>query len=250
MDFKGIQIDLQTQSIIHVVRLKELFREYILYGGYPKIVLEKRIASKEKYLGQIVNTYLKRDIHDLAEIKQVQKFNRMLKLLAERSGNLLNIAEISQTCGLARETVENYLFILENTYIIKLMPVFSHSSKIEVVKTPKIFFYDTGLLQTIWLRNLTGNILGNMFETSVFSQLVKKFGADKLYFWRTKRGQEIDFVVQNKQEILPFEAKLNFRNAKRGAIESFQRKYKVNSGAIVGLNGKKNTSGDFWPWEI
>ena len=121
MDFKEIQIDLKTKSAFHETALKELYKEYILYGGYPKIVLEKRIASKEKYLGQIVNTYLKRDIHDLAEIKQVQKFNRMLKILAERSGNLLNIAEISQTCGLARETVENYLFILENTYIIKLL---------------------------------------------------------------------------------------------------------------------------------
>src|SRR3989338_4888060 len=154
LDFKEIKIDLKTKSAFHETALKELYKEYILYGGYPKIVLEKRIASKEKYLGQIVNTYLKRDIHDLAEIKQVQKFNSMLKILAERSGNLLNIAEISQTCGLARETVENYLFILENTYIIKLLPVFSHSSRIEVVKTPKIFFYDTGLLQTVWLRNL------------------------------------------------------------------------------------------------
>ena len=250
LDFKEIQIDLKTKSAFHETALKELYKEYILYGGYPKIVLEKRIASKEKYLGQIVNTYLKRDIHDLAEIKQVQKFNRMLKILAERSGNLLNIAEISQTCGLARETVENYLFILENTYIIKLLPVFSHSSRIEVVKTPKIFFYDTGLLQTVWLRNLTGNILGNMFETSVFSQLIKKFGGDKLYFWRTKRGQEIDFVVDEGHEFLPIEAKLNFRNAKRQAIESFSQKYKVNAGTIVGLEGEKKTPQDLWPWEI
>jgi len=250
LDFKGIQIDLQTKSAIHASRLKELFREYILYGGYPKIVLEDEIARKEKYLGQIVNTYLKRDIHDLAQIKQVQKFNRMLKLLAESSGNLLNIAEISQTCGLARETVENYLFILENTYIIKLLPVFSYKAKVEVVKTPKIFFYDTGLLQTVWLRNLTGNILGNMFETSVFSQLIKKYQVDKIYFWRTKRGQEIDFVVLNKQEILPIEAKLNFRHVNRSALITFCRKYKVKQGAVVGLEGEKKTAQDLWPWEI
>ena len=118
------------------------------------------------------------------------------------------------------------------------------------VKTPKIFFYDTGLLQTVWLRNLTGNILGNMFETSVFSQLIKKFGGDKLYFWRTKRGQEIDFVVDEGHEFLPIEAKLNFRNAKKQAIESFSQKYKVNAGTIVGLEGEKKTPQDLWPWEI
>ncbi len=248
--FKEIQIDLKTESEFHKERLKEHYQEYVLYGGYPKIVLEESIEKKEKYLGQIVNTYLKKDIRDLAEIKQIKKFNNMLRILASQSGNLLNIAEIGKVCGLARETVENYLFILENTYIIKLLPVFSQSMRVEVVKTPKIFFYDTGLMQILWLKGLTGNILGNMFETSVFSEMVKKIGGEFVYFWRTKKGQEIDFIFNKKGQILPIEAKINFHQANAETLHSFCQKYDISAFKIVGLKGEKRSISDIFPWEI
>ncbi len=249
--FKKIEIDLEKlSSPVHLEKARAAYQEYLLYGGYPKVVLENSLEKKEKYLLQIVQTYIERDIRDLAGIKNLKKFNQLLRLLASQSGQLLNIASLAAVSGLARETVENYLFILENTYIIKLLPVFSRSAKVEVVKAPKIFFYDTGLMQILWLRNLTGNILGGMFETGLFAQLVKKYGADKLYFWRTKNQTEVDFILEDKGRLVPFEAKLSFRNAKNGALSSFQNRYQSADGKIVGLFGQKTKNHHFFPWEI
>jgi len=98
-----------------IAELQSLYLEFALYGGYPKIVLTDDLRIKEKYLQQIIDTYIRKDIRDLAEIKDVNKFNQMVEMLASQSGNLLNMAEISNTCNLARQTVERYLFLLEQT---------------------------------------------------------------------------------------------------------------------------------------
>lgn len=103
------------------------------------------IEMKEKYLQQIVDTYVKKDIRDLASIRDITKFNKLLRVLAGQSGQLLNITELANTAQLAKQTIEDYLFILENTYIINLLQTFSRNIRSELFKTPKLFFYDTGL---------------------------------------------------------------------------------------------------------
>ena len=145
--------------------LQALYLEYALYGGYPKIVLTAEKDRKEKYLQQIIDTYVRKDIRDLAEIRDVSGFNRLLEVLASQSGNLLNIAELSNTCDLARQTIERYLFILEQTYILRLVRPFSRNLRSEVSKTPKVFYYDTGLMQMIWLKRLQTELLGPSLKT-------------------------------------------------------------------------------------
>ena len=129
--------------------LKALFVEYALFGGYPKIVLTPEADMKERYLQQIIDTYVRKDIRDLAEIRDVTKFNRLLEALASQSGNLLNIAELSNTCALARPTVERFLFLLEQTYVIRLVRPFSRNLRAEISKMPKVFLCDTGLMQML-----------------------------------------------------------------------------------------------------
>ena len=90
-------------------------------------------------------------------------------LLAAQSSNLLNIAELSNTCDLSRPTVERYLFLLEQTYVIKIVRPYSRNLRAELTKTPKIFLCDTGLMQMLWLKRLQQEVLGPVFETSVFS---------------------------------------------------------------------------------
>ena len=99
-----------------IEELKALFKEYILYGGYPKIVLTAEVSMKEKYLQQIIDTYVKKDIRDLADIKDIDKFNKLIETLASQSGQQLNIAELSGTTKIAKPTIEKYLFIMENTH--------------------------------------------------------------------------------------------------------------------------------------
>ncbi len=120
--------------------LKELFTEFILFGSYPRIALISGKEKKERYLWQIIDTYLKKDIRDLAEIREVEKFNKLLETLSSQTGKLLNVEELSNTCGLAKQTIERYLFILEQTYVIRLVKPFFKNLRSELFKTPKAYF--------------------------------------------------------------------------------------------------------------
>lgn len=230
--------------------LKGLFKEYVLYGGYPKIALTPEIGKKEKYLQQIIDTYIKKDIRDLADIKDINKFNKLLEILSSQSGGLLNITELSNTCGIAKQTTERYLFILENTYIIRLARPYSRNIRSEISKTPKIYFYDTGLMQMLWLKGLQKEIIGNVFETSIFAEMVKKRGRENVFYWRTKDKKEIDFILRIKNKVLPVEVKLNFARFNPAAINYFNGKYGIKNYKVVGLNGELKNNFYAYPWEV
>jgi predicted AAA+ superfamily ATPase len=230
--------------------LRNQFKEYALYGGYPKIVLTPELDKKERYLQQIIDTYVKKDIRDLANVKDLDKFNKLLEALSSQSGQLLNIAELSNTVNIAKQTVEKYLFILENTYIIRLVRPFSGNLRSELFKTPKIFFYDTGLMQMLWLRSLPKELMGNVFETSVFSELVKKYGKEAVYYWRTKDRKEIDFVLKDRKGTLPIEVKLRFEQFKPAAMTYFMTQYKGRNYKVIGLTGAPRDGHQVYPWDI
>jgi predicted AAA+ superfamily ATPase len=237
------------------IELQTLYTEFVLYGGYPKIVLTQETDVKEKYLQQIIDTYIRKDIRDLAEIKDVNKFNRLLEALASQSGNLLIISELSNTCGLARDTIERYLFLLEQTYILRLVRPFSRNIRSELFKTPKVFFYDTGLMQMLWLKRLQKEILGPVFETSVFTELVKRYGKDQVHYWRTQDKREIDFVVKLQDALLPLETKLQFPRAIPAVLSTFVAAYPSGNNSVpgyrlVGLQGKPAEDGMVFPWQL
>jgi predicted AAA+ superfamily ATPase len=230
--------------------LKALYEEYVLFGGYPKIVLAGDVKIKEKYLQQIIDTYIKKDIRDLAGIKDVNKFNRLVEALASQSGQLLNVFELSNTCNIAKPTVENYLFLLEQTYVVKSVRPFSGNLRSELSKTPKIFFYDTGLMQMLWLKELPKEVIGQVFETSIFAELVKKYGSQRVAYWRTTDKKEIDFVLKKGKSYLPLEVKLNFAQFKASPIKYFKEKYHISEHRVVGLHGKVKDKQCIYPWQL
>ncbi len=230
--------------------LKSLFREYVLYGGYPRIVLTPEVEKKERYLQQIVDTYVRKDIRDLAGVKDIDKYNKLLEALAAQSGQILNVAELANTTRISVPTVEKYLFIMENTYVIKLVRPFSRNIRSELFKQPKLFFYDTGLLQMLWLKGLQREIIGSVFETAVFSELIKKYPADSVYYWRTKDKKEIDFILNVRNELLPIEVKLNFEQFSPTAIRYFIQRYQIDQFRVVGLNGTPKDERFIYPWGV
>lgn len=249
--FKNYYFDKSKKSTTKKINeLKSLFKLYVLYGGYPKIVLTEEVDLKEKYLQQIIDTYVRKDIRDLAEIKEIDKFNKLIEVLAAQSGQLLNIAELSNTCNLSKETVEKYLFILENTYIVKLVRPFHKNIRSELFKTPKIFFYDSGLMQMLWLKNLPKEIIGSVFETSIFGELVKKYSRENILYWRTKDKKEIDFIAKDRNGIIPIEVKLNFGSFRFGHMKYFIKQYQNKKYLVIGLRGDKNQKQFYYPWEI
>jgi len=227
-----------------------LFDEYVIFGGYPAVALEPSIKIKEKLLQQIIDTYIKKDIGELGNIKEIDKFNKLVEALASQSGQMLNVAELSDTCDITKQTIEKYLFILENTYIVKLVRPYSRKLRSELFKTPKIYFYDTGLEQMLWLKSLPHEIIGHVFETSIFSELVKKFGHNNIYYWRTMDKKEIDFILKVKNSILPIEAKVNFAQFNKTAVNYFISRYKLKHYKIVGLKGVPKNEHYIYPWDL
>jgi len=230
--------------------LRGLFREYVLFGGYPRIVLTPETERKEKYLQQIIDTYVKKDIRDLADIKDIDKFNKLLETLASQSGQQINITELSNTTRIAKQTIEKYIFIMENTYIIKLVRPFSRNIRSELFKLPKIYFYDTGLMQMLWLKGLQKEIIGNVFETAIFAELAKKYTHNAVSYWRTKDGKEIDFILKVKNQILPVEAKLNFGQFNPSAVQYFNKHYGIDNYRVAALNGKPENKFYIYPWDL
>jgi len=235
---------------IKINELISLYNEYVISGGYPAVALEPAIKIKEKLLQQIIDTYIKKDISELGNIKEIDKFNKLAEVLASQSGRMLNIAELSNTCGITKQTIEKYLFILENTYIIKLVRPYSRNLRSELFKTPKIYFYDTGLAQMLWLKSLPKEIIGHIFETSVFSELVKKFGHKNIYYWRTMDKKEIDFILNVKNDLLPIEAKINFGQFNKTAVNYFISHYQLKKYKIVGLKGVLKNEHYIYPWDL
>lgn len=221
--------------------LRDLYIEYIIFGAYPAVVLEKKIEIKSYILKQIINTYIKKNIRDLANIREINKFNQLIKVLASQSGNLLNILELSNTLNLSQQTVENYIFILENTYIIKIVYPFHKNIRSELSKMPKLYFEDTGLMNLLANKRFLEQITGQLFENSVYSELRKNIEVENINFWRTNIGQEVDFIIEEKN-IMPIEVKLRFVNKKLSSLKYFMDKYCIEIRYVCALEKGENAN--------
>jgi len=254
LTFKGVSFLPEiTPTEIKTQELRALYLEYALFGGYPKIVLTPELERKERYLQQIIDTYVRKDIRDLAEIRDISRFNRLLEVLASQSGSLLNVSELSNTCDLSRPTIERYLFMLEQTYILRLVRPFSRNLRSEVFKTPKIFFYDTGLMQMLWLKRLQSELLGPVFETSLFAELAKRTRVDDITYWRTVEKKEIDFIVKRPEGPLPLEVKSQFPRIVLPVFKSFWQTDALDASTpyyLIGLYGEPSSPQMIYPWQL
>lgn len=254
LTFKNFNYNLKTEDEIIIKELRELFLEYIFYGSYPRIALENSIEIKEYLLKQIINTYLKKDIKDLTKIPDINKFNRLLKIIASQSGSLLNVLELSNTCNITRQTLENYLMILENTYIIRLIFPYSRNIRSELTKMPKIYFEDLGIKHLLEKGAFPQVLEGNDLETAVYSLLRKKIDSENIHFWRTKEKQEIDFIIETPQKLLAYEIKSNVRNKDRLIFSKFKKYYPNVKTFLIGLNFidklKLKEINFLYPWQI
>ncbi|MBS9775127.1 ATP-binding protein [Candidatus Gracilibacteria bacterium] len=224
--------------------IKFFYEEFCKFGAYPKVVLANDMTVKKEYLKQIYSTYIEKDIRDIGKIRQVEKFNNLLKVLANQSGNIVNFSEISNTLGITIKTLNEWLFLLENTFVIKIIKPFSTNLRGEITKMPKIFFIDNGLRN--FIENDFENITGNSFENSFFNYIHNAYKAEKINFYRTADKKEIDFILDK----IPYELKLSYNGKKLIALDYFQNKYdKV--GNVICLKKSTNPNYNvFFPWEV
>jgi predicted AAA+ superfamily ATPase len=178
-----------------------LLLEYLTYGGYPAVVLEKDREEKKILLNELKNAYLRRDIIESGVDKEA-KFLILIQLLADQIGNLVNSKELGNTIGLDNKTVKRYIYILEKCFHIDMLKPFHRNKRKELTKMPKIFFNDIGLRNAIlgkFDNPMYRNDKGALLENFIYNQLRIKHHQYRnlnIKYWRTADGNEVDFVIE------------------------------------------------------
>ena len=179
--------------------------EMIFKGFYPQLHAENIKISA--FFNNYIETYVSKDVRLIKNISNLSSFNTFIKLCANRTGQLLNLQSLANDCGITQNTVKSWISILESSFILRrVYPYYKNFNK-RLVKSPKIYFYDTGLLCSLLsikkVEDLAFHALkGFIFENLIFSEIEKYFfnQGEKapLYFWRDKTGHEIDFLIEGK----------------------------------------------------
>jgi len=200
LNYKNINLSLPFEKKLKFESeiYQHLFNEFLLFGGYPGVVKLDKPEDKIQLLDEIYRSYVQKDISDFLKVHDIIGFNRLLQMLAAQNTGLLNTNELSKLTGITRYYIEQYLHFLEETYIIqRLRPYFKNLGK-TVIKTPKIYFIDTGIYNTVFkqFQNINNRIdSGQIVENFVFSELIKSINIDNIWFYRTNTGSEVDFIL-------------------------------------------------------
>lgn len=212
--------------------IKSHFTDYLLFGGYPRVVLEEDRDVKIKLLKDIYYTYALKDIKNISNLSDDFKLNNLIKSLALQIGNVINYKELSSISNLDYITLKKIINLLNKTYICKEIPPFYKNKRTELIKSKKIYFYDLGLRNAVLNTfNLQSNDIGFIKENFIFSELIKN--SIDLKYWRTNNGAEVDFIIEKGYNIYPLEVKNNLKNANISrSYLSFISKYNPKEGFL------------------
>jgi hypothetical protein len=190
------------------------FEPLLLKGFYPRLY-DKKIAP-EDYYPYYIQTYLERDVRQIKNITDLNAFNRFLKLCAGRIGQLVNLSALGQETGITHSTIKAWISLLEASYILFLLYPHHHNFSKRLVKSPKLYFFDTGLacsllgitqtkqIETHYLR---GSIFENMVISDIFKSYTNKGQEPPVTFWRDKTGHEIDLIIDTGNVLQTLEIK-------------------------------------------
>lgn len=210
-------------------QLSSLLEEQMVFGGYPEAIVT---AQKEEYLLNLVSDYLLKDVFQSTLIKSPDKVKKLLMLLAYQVGSEVSISELATNLAISRVTVEKYIDLLERSFVIFRLPAFSSNLRKEIVKSTKIFFWDTGirnaLLKDFNFSNSRSDI-GSLWENWVIAEFAKKNllegQPNNLYFWRTMSGSEVDLVIKGSNTFKSFEIK--WSKTKVANSKAFTNRYDI-----------------------
>lgn len=188
--------------------------DLIFHGLYPPIY-DRKVPPSSWYSDYIM-TYLERDVRQLLQVQNLNTFRRFVQMCAARTGQLLNLSSLANDCGITHNTAKAWISTLEASYILFLLPPHFQNFGKRLTKSPKLYFYDTGLVCA--LLNIqssqplnTHAMRGALFETWVVSELIKhRFNQglhSNLYFWRDSQGHEVNVLIDRGEHLVPIEIK-------------------------------------------
>lgn len=194
----------------------ELVKASILMGGYPRPLLMKSPGARRTWFDSYRKTYIERDLMELTHLAHLPEFGRLLTLLALRTGEIINVAELSRSTTIAATTLRRDLDILQQTFQLRLLPPYAGNAGRALFRTPKLYFSDTGMACHLaaldrWKDLERQDRVGPLLETWVENQLRRLLSAaterTNLWYFRTRTGQEVDFLLERGGQVVGVEVK-------------------------------------------
>ena len=212
-------VNLQPLSAHELDRVNRLtsVEDYISTGGFPALYADKDINRRHWYPSYI-STYLERDVRNIMHVGSLRDFNRFLRAAAIRTAQTLSFADLARDVGVAPNTIKAWISVLEASHMIQLLEPYHRSLGKRLVKSPKLYFLDTGLAAHLmglysWQDIANSPMAGALWETYAYSQIQRHLLSQginnpPLYYWRTKDGREVDFIIEKGGQFTAIEAKL------------------------------------------
>lgn len=209
IDFIENGQDMTVKEDIWAGDFTHFFEEFVIFGGYPEVIKTEDIETKRIILKNIYDTYITKDIIELLKIKDISTFRTLVNLLGNQIGNLLNYNSIASDSGAYFRQLKQYMSILEETFIIRLIKPYFRNKATELKKNPKVYCVDTGLrnytinnFNRLDIRADTGALVENVVLFSFFLR-----EGWNIKYWRTVGQAEVDFVIEVADELVPIEVK-------------------------------------------
>ena len=222
--------------------------EQMLKGFYPEFQVQPELNPKFWH-SSYLSTYIERDLRTMRNIHDLGQFQRFLVLLAARAGQILNLNEIGKECGISQTTAKDWLTILQATSIVYLLEPYARNITKRVVKSPKLFFVDTGLLCYLLRIDTAEQLInspfgGHVFENMVVMEKAKQFAElglrAPLYYYRTSGGLEIDLLIDHGEYLDAFEIKFSStpKIEMTRSLNLFKEEFPVKNAILLNLHPK------------
>jgi predicted AAA+ superfamily ATPase len=223
------------------VSTKELFAElekFIIFGGYPEVILSDKKQTKIEILKSIFDLYIRKELIEYLKIDKILETKKLIQYLSVNNAQKIKYQEVAQIAGFSQKTVKNYIGLLKETFlIVETKPFFTNRNK-ELVKIPKVYFLDTGV-SNFFINNFNGFDLRKdasfLFENYILSELIKGgIEPDSIKFWQDKNQTEVDFIIEQKQRLAAIEVKFkkSVSSDDTSSLNIFRRGY-PNAGCLL-----------------
>jgi predicted AAA+ superfamily ATPase len=219
---KNFSNKVNRKSEISYEIYSKLYDEYLMYGGFPGVVIEEDINRKKIILSDIFKSYFEKDVKGLSDFREINKLRDTLLLISGRTGSKFEVSKIASEIGISRETVYSYLDFLEKTYFISIVKPFSKGINGEVKGAKKIYLCDVGIA------NYLGKISEEaIFENAIFNILKTK---GKVSYYQKYKGPEIDFIFDKKTGL---EVKIKADQSDIKKLENVSTQIKLNEFYVI-----------------
>ncbi len=212
-EFMLLPLSIKEISLTKKISKEDLY-EYMRLGTYPAVVAATNVLEKEEAIKKIATNYLYKDVFLFESIRNPKVFEDLLKLLAHQVGSMVSVNELAQSLGVTRTTINRYLYLLEQAYILKRVYSFSNNPRSELKKAFKVFFLDIGVRNvlvdiagTLPTRSDRGAIFENFFVSEKMKAGTLVTFSPQIMFWRTRTGLEIDVIEKSGKDVVAYECK-------------------------------------------